>query len=308
MNNKALLDRLAAQVSIFEHHIKRLKKNPEYLHELDIELMGEKIKELYRLIHELQTGNSVEKEEPTVVNKAEKVHLVEVKPEPEIPAPKAPEMNSELGVGSSELGVGSSELGVGSSELGVQEEEAVEASVTETEDEPVDDAPPVQEVTNEQPEAPPAPEVVIEQPATNNKQPATSNEQPATSNEQPATSNEQPEAENVPKTTADLFSGPTTIADTFQAKDDNSIASKVNPSAVKDLKLAIGINDKFLFINELFKGDPSVYNQAIEDLNKAKGMNEASASIDSYRNEYSWADNSEAYHRLKKIVMSKYNG
>jgi hypothetical protein len=37
-------------------------------------------------------------------------------------------------------------------------------------------------------------------------------------------------------------------------------------------------------------------------------MQEATAAIESYRSEYAWSDNSEAYHRLKKIVMSKYNG
>lgn len=271
MDNKALLDRLAAQASILEHHIKRLQKKPGELHELDVELMTEKIKVIYDLVHELQPGNKPKKQDDLLISEVEKVPMVEVKPEPEIPTPKAPEMSSEIRDPSAEQ---------------------------ENKPEP----------SNELPEAPPAPssqpplpEVVIEQPEP-------SNEQPATSDEEPAASSQEPEADDVPKTTADLFSGPTTIADKFQANDDNSIASKVNPAVVRDLKTAIGINDKFLFINELFKGDPSVYNKAIDNLNTAGGAHEASAAIESYRSEYTWADNSEAYHRLKKIVMSKYNG
>jgi len=279
MDNKALLEELATHINIFEYHIQRLKKKPDQIHELDKELMGEKVKEIYKLVFSLDTGGSIRKTENLSEKEAEKIPMVEVKSEPEVPRPSAPEMSSETPV-----------------------------PVTEPENVP--------ESSNEQPATSnEQPETRIEQPATSNEQPATSSEQPATSIEQPATSIEQPatsidepEAPEVHKTTADLFSGPTTIADSFQVKDDNSIASKVNPTEIRDLKMAIGINDKFLFINELFKGDPSVYNQAIDNLNTVNGMQEATATIESYRNEYAWADNSEAYHRLKKIVMSKYNG
>lgn len=280
MDNKALLEELATHTNIFEYHIQRLKKKPDQIHELDKEVMGEKVKEIYKLVFSLDTGGSIRKTENPSEKEAEKIPMVEVKPEPEIPRPSAPEMSSETPV-------------------------------------PVTEPGNIPESSNEQPET------RSEQPSTSSEQPATSNEQPATVREEPVTANEpaatdaaeEPEPEHVPlttdpipKTTADLFSGPTTIADSFQVKDDNSIASKVNPTDIRDLKMAIGINDKFLFINELFKGDPSVYNQAIEKLNTAHGMQEATDAIESYRKEYTWADNSEAYHRLKKIVMSKYNG
>ncbi len=109
------------------------------------------------------------------------------------------------------------------------------------------------------------------------------------------------------KTTADLFSGPTTIGESFQAEKDNSIAATVNPSPVGDLKMAIGINDKFLFINELFKGDPTIYDEAIEKFNSFALPVDAENQMDVYRQQYDWADKSEAYHRLNKIVKSKFN-
>lgn len=36
---------------------------------------------------------------------------------------------------------------------------------------------------------------------------------------------------------------------------------------VKDLRKAVGINDRFLFINELFRGDESVYERSIKTIN-----------------------------------------
>lgn len=36
---------------------------------------------------------------------------------------------------------------------------------------------------------------------------------------------------------------------------------------VKDLRKAVGINDRFLFINELFRGDESMYERSIKTIN-----------------------------------------
>lgn len=283
MDNKALLKEIAKHATIFDYHIKRLKKKPELLHEIDIEVMSEKIKEIYNLVHSLETGEPKMKEEVVIVNEVEKVPMVKVEPEPEMPAPEAPKVISESEAQSSDL---------------------LEPN----------DQPPV--ASNQEPVA------SHEQPVTSYQEPVASNEQPATSNQPPVTpslavpevssesevrSSDLVENDTEHKTTADLFSGPTTIADSFQARGDNSIAATVNPQAVEDLKMAIGINDKFLFINELFKGDPSVYNAAIDKLNTVGEIQAADHAIEAYRNEYGWADNSEAYHRLKKIVKSKYN-
>jgi hypothetical protein len=38
-------------------------------------------------------------------------------------------------------------------------------------------------------------------------------------------------------------------------------------SAIKDLKKAIGINDRFVFINELFRGDEAMYERSIKTIN-----------------------------------------
>ena len=111
-----------------------------------------------------------------------------------------------------------------------------------------------------------------------------------------------------PKLTADLFSGPTTISDAYQAKEDKSIAARVVPQAVDDLKRAIGINDKFLFINELFNGSPGEYNETVERLNTAGSLEKAQETMEQCRSRYEWAEQSEAYHRLKKIVNAKFIG
>ncbi len=276
MDNKALLKEIAKHATILDYHIKRLEKKPEQLHEIDVEVMGEKIKEIYNLVHALETGEPKIKEKVVIVNEVEKVPMVKVEPEPEIPAPEAPKVSLESEVRSSDIPEPNDQPPVTSYEEPVTSDQPPVAS----------HQPPV--ARNQQPEPPPSPI-------------------PEVNSESEVRSSDLLENETEHKTTADLFSGPTTIADSFQAKGDNTIAATVHPHAVEDLKMAIGINDKFLFINELFKGDPSVYNDAIDKLNTVGEIQAADHAIEGYRNEYGWADNSEAYHRLKKIVKSKYN-
>jgi len=48
------------------------------------------------------------------------------------------------------------------------------------------------------------------------------------------------------------------------------------------LKEAIGVNDKFLFIKEIFKNDKDAYNLAISRLEQATNIEDAKAIIMSY--------------------------
>jgi len=261
MSNKDLLFKIAKHASIVEMHIQRLKKKPDEIHEIDIDMLTEKLKDLYLLVFELETGKAI-KEIPDapVVNIVEKPPLVEVKTEPEMPEPKAPEMKSDT-------------------------------------PETTDKGPEV--VVEPDLETKPPPRPTPRTPDLESE--ARSPEPESESHPEAQTPNPEP-----PKTTADLFTGATTIADSFQSEEDTSIAARVVPPAVEDLKMAIGINDKFLFINELFKGSPSDYNEAIEKLNSSDALPNAETTLNTYRSQYEWSDQSEAYNRLKKIVIAKY--
>lgn len=49
--------------------------------------------------------------------------------------------------------------------------------------------------------------------------------------------------------------------------EQKEVAHHLNDSPVKDLKKAIGINDRFVFINELFRGDETMYERSIKTIN-----------------------------------------
>jgi hypothetical protein len=120
------------------------------------------------------------------------------------------------------------------------------------------------------------------------------------------------------KSTADLFSAHLTVADKFKDEKkslneklfgthtDKSIAAKLQKHPIKDLKSAIGINEKFKFINELFEGNLQKYNDGITKLNAFSTNDEATKFLSSLKSEYSWNENTEAFQELNDLVQRRY--
>jgi hypothetical protein len=52
------------------------------------------------------------------------------------------------------------------------------------------------------------------------------------------------------------------------SKASIEIAQQLQETSINDLRKAIGINDKYLFINELFGGDEGLFEQTIKTLNQ----------------------------------------
>jgi len=112
---------------------------------------------------------------------------------------------------------------------------------------------------------------------------------------------------SAPKTTLDLFSGNgATLADKFIKDDDSSVASKIKKQSVSDLKKVIGINEKFLFINELFDGNMSSYEQAVDALNHCTSNLEANSLTSKYKTAYNWDTSANAYKKFHEILELRF--
>ncbi len=86
-----------------------------------------------------------------------------------------------------------------------------------------------------------------------------------------------------------------------RSKGDD-LTSRMKSSPISNLASAIGINDRFYFIREVFGGNKESYYEAIEKLNNASTITEARALIDHYGAEKS---DSEAVGELLDIVKRK---
>ena len=85
-------------------------------------------------------------------------------------------------------------------------------------------------------------------------------------------------------------------------KGDDDIADILKTQHLSSLLEAIGLNDKFLFIREIFDGNQNAYNQAISRLENAENLTDARAVIMSYTGEN---NESEAVKQLLDLVKRK---
>ncbi len=98
-----------------------------------------------------------------------------------------------------------------------------------------------------------------------------------------------------------------TVADSISEKIiEESVADVINKTIISDLKAAIGINEKFFFINELFDGNMKDYNETIDKLNNCSGKDEALAFFIELEAKYQWKDDNEAVVQLKELIGRRY--
>ena len=121
-----------------------------------------------------------------------------------------------------------------------------------------------------------------------------------------------------PKTAASLFDAPQSIGEQFDdsqtlkekiapAKPEKSVAEKFgNQQKVADLKKAIGINEKFLFINELFEGSLASYNEHIEKINSSTESNHGLSILDSLITKYNWNTEQEIVKKFMDLVQRRF--
>ncbi len=86
-------------------------------------------------------------------------------------------------------------------------------------------------------------------------------------------------------------------------KHDDDVSEILKTKPVTDLSEAIGVNDRFLFIREIFDGNLESYNQAIMKLDNVKNLNDARAIITDYTGE---DHENEAVKQLLNLVKRKF--
>lgn len=128
-----------------------------------------------------------------------------------------------------------------------------------------------------------------------------------------------PKTSKQPQSFGTLFGNETTsIADKYKMenkslhekiggeKEDLSLASRLQQNAITDLIKSIGINDKFLFIKELFNNNGEEYNDAIQLLNNFSQVSQAFDYLDVLKNKYNWSESSNASLKLYDLIRRKY--
>lgn len=91
-----------------------------------------------------------------------------------------------------------------------------------------------------------------------------------------------------------------------EKKEDNSLGSRFQQAKIQDLTKAISINDKFLFIRELFRSKGEEFSSAIHKLNSCSNIEEAFNVMEELKNYYFWDTTASAYLSLCDLVRRKF--
>jgi len=235
---------------------------------MDLDLIMEDLRALYReysLLKRDCIGNPQVHEEPGMqgalsdekhMESAETPVRAEpsepISPEPRVPEPPAPEPQAPEPTASREIPFPPTPPAPSV---------APEPPVAQTPPAPEDSQAGTGQEQPEDPAGSPAPPEVPETPAPAAEEPAGRDVpvEPA-GNDHPS----QPQVALGEKLSADDNSVHRRIAG---LKEDRSIGARMQQHPISNIKEAIGVNEKFLFINELFNGNIQAYNEAIASLN-----------------------------------------
>jgi hypothetical protein len=86
------------------------------------------------------------------------------------------------------------------------------------------------------------------------------------------------------------------------------LGDSLTDAPIKDLKKAIGVNDRYLFLNELFRGDEDMYERSLKTINNFKVLQEAEYWIErELKIKQAWDDSKESTRHFYQLVKRRFS-
>lgn len=99
----------------------------------------------------------------------------------------------------------------------------------------------------------------------------------------------------------------TSLNDTLRS-NGKELGEKLGGMGVKDLKDAIGINDKFQFIQELFRSDKNMYDRCIKTINECTSLQEAENWIErELKIKEGWDEQAPVVQQFYALVRKRFS-
>jgi hypothetical protein len=91
-------------------------------------------------------------------------------------------------------------------------------------------------------------------------------------------------------------------------QDKVELAHVLKDAPIKDLRKAIGVNDKFVFINDLFRGDEDMYERSIRTINSFHILPEAEYWMNrELKVILGWNDNNTTVQHFYQLVRRRFS-
>lgn len=115
----------------------------------------------------------------------------------------------------------------------------------------------------------------------------------------------EPVVQEAPKKES-LFEKAASLYDKIAKPVDRSIATQASRQPISNIKSAIGVNEKFIYLKELFKNNINEYNECLEKLNNFDNYAAAEDFFQELKNKYNWDPDSKSFQGLAELMARRY--
>lgn len=90
--------------------------------------------------------------------------------------------------------------------------------------------------------------------------------------------------------------------------ETNEVSSSLSNEPIKDLKKGIGLNDSYVFINELFRGDETMYTRSIKTINGFSNFAEAQFWIErELKLKLGWVNSDAVVKHFDQLIRRRFS-
>ena len=103
-----------------------------------------------------------------------------------------------------------------------------------------------------------------------------------------------------------LFDKAASLYDKIAKPTDKTVATQASRQPISNIKSSIGINEKFIYLKDLFKNNINDYNEALEKLNNFDSYEEAEDFFQDLKQKYGWDPDSKSFQGLADLLSRRY--
>lgn len=100
----------------------------------------------------------------------------------------------------------------------------------------------------------------------------------------------------------------TTLNEKFEKKEQASSIAEVHESGkISEIQKSISVNQRYMFLNDLFNGDPKAYHTALEEVENSNSFDDSvEILVQNYSKKYEWDMNSDEVKELLKVIFKRF--
>jgi len=97
------------------------------------------------------------------------------------------------------------------------------------------------------------------------------------------------------------------VNEVYTEEQDTSVSARLEKHPINDLLAAIGLNERYLYANELFEGDISAFKECMQKLDAMNSYEEAqNFFVEDLKVRYSWEDENELVTALSILIERRF--